>query len=190
MREPTTSLLVFERTLARALPLSAAGRARREAMRTDLLRAVGRRRRRRRAARIAFAAVALLVAASLALRGLGRQRRDPVPRLALAHADFATVRDDGTRIAAARVPARAAAGVVRRGRAPLRHLEFTAAAAGPSDLAAWRVRDRAVPAAVPVGDEEVLALLAGANRPTGLVRAGSRVYFTADVFDPLGRDGP
>lgn len=185
MPEPT-DVLLFERLLARTDPLSAEGLARRTAMRGELVAAVGRRRRQRRALRATLIAAALALAVGVTLsRAFSRAPRQPTSMPALAHTDFATVRDDATRAAQWRVSPALDPGVLRASGTPLTRLEFARAASDAGAVAAWFVPTRNLPAGTLADDTEILRLLADAGRETGLVRSASGVVFTADVFGAL-----
>jgi len=178
MIENHDDLSQFERAVARAAPLSAAGEGRRHAMRTMLTARVVHRRRVRRAAQAALAA-GVLVALGTAARLLLQPAVGPSPSaapvpVAFLHADFAAERGDSARVATWCV----------RGDTATMHLDFTTARRDESAIAAM-LAPPSRPSATLLDDAEVLRLLAGADRPTGLVRTGASVYFTGDVFDRL-----
>ncbi|MEZ5966898.1 MAG: hypothetical protein R3F56_23865 [Planctomycetota bacterium] len=181
-------LALFERAQARAAPLSAAGQARRQTMRSSLLAEVERRRRARRTARAAVTVAALAAAVWLGSRLLLRapDTRPPAgaTTLHLAHVDFAVAANDAARFDAAFAPPPKTAEVVA-GSWPPRYLEFATARPDEAALAAMRPAPRPLPTETAVDDAGVLQLLAAADRPTGLVRSPAGVFFTRDVFDPI-----
>lgn len=189
MIDPADDLLQFERVLVHAPPLSESGRVRRDAMRALLTARVAQRRRLRLTVRAGVTAAALAAAAWLASRLALREAPVAEPQsmspLALQHVDFAVETGDATRVAGWTAHPDLDEGAIVRSHEPTRWLDFAPAQGDDSAVAAMVVRRPAEPEGARVGDGEVLELLASAGRPTGLVRAPSTVFFTADVFDPL-----
>jgi hypothetical protein len=62
-------------------------------------------------------------------------------------------------------------------------VEFAHITTDPAVLDRYLVRDSTPRLSVVIGDEELLELLNEIGRPTGLVRAGSRVWLTSSVRD-------
>lgn len=200
MSDSAHDLLQFERALTRAAPLSATGHARRQTMRAALVATVVRRRRVRRGTRFGLGAAALAVGVWLAFalqatrtpsRTPPTQPRDALAGIRLEHADFALASNDHAQVAAWMVnrtgpsPDWIGEAFVRNGGTP-RHLDFAPASTSADAIAAMLAPPRDLPPEIRIGDDEVLLLLARANRPTGLVRSAAGVHFTTDVFDPIG----
>lgn len=136
--------------------LSPTGRARRDAMRAHLVGEVSHRRRRRTVVRVG--AIAALVAIAVVVgRGLVDDARDGEPDTPQPVPTVAGETADPGGIA-----------IVRDDESILARVAATA--------------DRSV---TTVDDDELLRLLASADRPTGLVRSGNRVMLTRHVADPL-----
>ena len=144
--------------MAEHTPLSAEGRARRDAIRDELAARVpleaARRRRRRAATRAAGVAAILAIAAGAWWWG-SRPGATPAP----------TPSDP---IAQAPGPAEPGIEIVRVQTRP-----------GIAERYAVNPTVRAER----IGDEELLALLAENGTPTGLVRTPDRVYLTSEIGD-------
>ena len=183
MLDPDDDLLQFERVLTRATPLSPAGNARRQTMRDTLLARVTQQRRVRLALRTATGAAVVAAALWLVPRPQPIGAPAAPPALQLAHADFAIVTDARARVADWRATNTFRDEVLVRGDRPLRHVDYAVAHVDATTVAAMLAPRRSLPPETSIGDDEVLRLLAAADRPTGLVRSPAGVFFTRDVFD-------
>jgi hypothetical protein len=173
MSDATSDRSQLDRLAAGLPPCNATTALRRAQMRSDLSARVVRRRRTRRSAR---ALVALLVlGAGWALLPDHRRPNEPVVPSApqFVQLDFAVMRNRATPESTVRAPVM-----------PLGHVEFAVARPDATRLASWTVKDRPRPEAT-VGDDELLGLLAQAERPAGLIRVGPRVLLADFTPDPI-----
>ena len=163
----------LDRLAAELPPSDAATLLRRAQMRSDLSARVVRRRRTRRRGR-ALAALLVLVAGWALLPDHRRPSEPEVPSAPrFAQLDFAVMRDRAM-----------VEDTVRAATIPLGQVEFAVARSDAAALASWIVKDRPRHEAT-IGDDELLGLLAQAERPAGLIRVGRRVLladFTPDPF--------
>ena len=137
-------------------PLSAAGDARRSAMRNLLTHRVVRRRRRRRAIQ---AGLALAIVGSLAWAWPARAvRPDPSPSVTMLQAEFSFVR-----------PALASPVATIRD--------------DPSLLSLWNVATGPTLEIARVDDAQLLDLLHASPHPQGFVRVGARVLLAAELLE-------
>lgn len=160
---------MFADSMKDAATLSPTGAARRDAMKDALTGAVVTRRRRRTAAR--FGAAAMLL---LAIGG------------AVWHFGGAHGHDGGTegpsddRTPVAQTDRREPTQRTANQHAP------RIVIVRDDDAVVARLKPSPSPSrATMVSDEEMLDLLAGADRPTGLIRVGKRVRFTPAVTDEV-----
>lgn len=151
-----------------APPLSAAGRARRDAMRDALsaqtVRTARVRRTRRRAA---GATLLVLIAAGAAYLIL--PRTGPAPHVPPIATDDRAPIDSAPRAE------------------PSMRIQIVSAGMDPERLAAITVATTPDLARYAIDDDALLGLLDEAGRPTGIARTpDGRVWLTSNVTDPLG----
>lgn len=172
MSDTTSDRSQLDRLAAELPPTDAATALRRAQMRSDLSARVVRRRRTRRSARAL--AVLLVLGAGWALLPDHRPSDPAAPSAPrFAQLEFAVMRNRAT-----------AENTVRAATLPLGHVEFAVARPDAATLASWAVKDRPRPEAS-VGDDELLGLLAQAERPAGLIRVGRRVLLADFTPDPI-----
>jgi hypothetical protein len=150
---------------------SVRGCARRDAMRRELMLYITRRRRRRAALRRGSIAALLVVAAALV---------SLFPRPGPNERPAATA--PGANMIVAGTPGLSAS---------LAHVRFEVVRDDSAILKRYETAPSPIPAAAFVSDDELLKLLASANRPAGLVRLEGRVFLADTEIDaPTGEPPP